>query len=201
MIIKRVLSALLRPQVQDRAANFEQVLRNVLGLPSELSCISVDEQSLLLLLKQCTHLHGLLHQSLFANKVQLVEHVNKIYLIRLLNLGLNDRAKLVIELFDQESIAPFIDIFQDALIGLLVGDSVSMKLHQILLVLLVYGLLVKHEESRLPLSGAHDTRPIVQFGGEEPFAIRSLGLVEIATPGGVQKRQLAPVHVAHIVIT
>ena len=69
--------------------------------------------------------------------MQLVEHINEIYLIRLFNLVLNDSAKPVIKLLDQESIAPFIDVFQNALIGCFVGDSVSMEGFEILFVLLI----------------------------------------------------------------
>jgi len=48
---------------------------------------------------------------LFTNEMQLIEDVDEVYLIRLFNLGLDDRAKPVVELLDQKSIAPFIDIF------------------------------------------------------------------------------------------
>jgi hypothetical protein len=74
---------------------------------------------------------------LFANEMELVEHVDEVYLIRLFNLGLDDSAKPVVELLDQKSIAPFIDVFQDALIGFFVGDSVRMEGSQILFVLLI----------------------------------------------------------------
>ena len=74
---------------------------------------------------------------LFANDMQLVEHVDEVYLIRLFNLSLDDSAKPVVELLDQKSIAPFIDVFQDALIGRFVGDSVRMEGSEILFVLLI----------------------------------------------------------------
>ena len=101
---------------------------------------------------------------LFTDEMQLIEHVDEVYLIRLFNLGLDDRAKPVVELLDQKSIAPFIDIFQDALIGFFVGDSVRMEGSEILFVLLIERLLVEHKESCVLVSGTHDSRPLVQCG-------------------------------------
>ena len=133
--------------------------------------------------------------------MQLVKHINEIYLIRLRDLGLNDGAEPVIELLHQESVAFFVDIFQNALICFFVGDSVSVERFQILFMLLIHRLLVEHEKSSIPVSGAHDSRPLVQFGRKEPFTVGSSWFLEVATPGRIQKRELAAIHIAHIVIT
>ena len=93
--------------------------------------------------------------------MQLVQHIDEINLIRLLDLVLNDRAKLVIELLDQESITPFVHVFQNALVGFFVGDAVSMESLEILFVLLVDGLLMQHEERSAVVSGTHDARPLI----------------------------------------
>lgn len=51
VVVQRVLTTLLGPQIQDRAADLEQVLGNILRFSPELSSIRVDKETLFLLLE------------------------------------------------------------------------------------------------------------------------------------------------------
>lgn len=69
VIVQRVLAALLGPQIQDRTTDLEKVLGYILGFTPKLSRIRVNKETLFLLLKECTQLHRLLHESFFADKM------------------------------------------------------------------------------------------------------------------------------------
>lgn len=160
-ILERVGASLLGSQVQNSATHLEQVLGDVLRLTAELAGICVDVKMLPLLLEKGIDLQRLLHYALLTDEVQLVEHVNEVDLVRLLNLLLDDLTKLGVELLDQKGVAAVVDVLHHSLIRTLVSVSICLIHLDLLSLLLVHSLLMKHVECSLLVTRAHHARLLV----------------------------------------
>ena len=97
-VLERVAASLLGSQVQNGTTYLEQVFGNIFRLTAKLPRIRINVKILPLLLKKSVDLQRLLHYALLTDEIQLVEHIDEIYLIWLLNLLLDDLAELRVKL-------------------------------------------------------------------------------------------------------
>ena len=89
----------------------------------------------------------------------------------MLKLLLDGQRELAVELLDQLLVRLRIDVVGHSLVGYFLCVFVGLERFDLVLALLVDGLLVKHHESRLSVSRAHNSRLFIDLRLEELLAV------------------------------
>lgn len=132
--------------------------------------------------------------------MNLIYYINQVYLIRLLNLLLNNSTKLIIKLLNQDLIRRWVHIFNLSFINILLYFHISFDSVDLLLTLLVLGGLMEHKKSGFFVSGGHDFWSVVDGWFEKRFSIVISHFRSSKALRWIKERHSASTHIANVAV-
>ena len=116
-VFELVVAALLQLQVEDAAADLEEVLDDIFALTAVLATLRVDNELLAMLVEDLSQVAVGVIKADVRDEMHLVEHVDEVHLVVHGDVSLNNGAVLLVEQLDLRRLVALLLI--RALIGLL----------------------------------------------------------------------------------
>lgn len=148
-VVELVVASLLQLQVEDAAANLEEVLDDVLALTAVLATLRVNHELLAVLIQDLHQVAVGVVMVEAVNEVQLFEHVNKIHLVFHGHVSLDHGAVLLVEKLDLCRLVALLHV--RSLVKLVHFDGARRKEPEA--IILVGTVLVRRQETHVAEAG------------------------------------------------